>query len=121
MCGVHRNCVQCTADPYCGWSGDGSCQSQAEYRNLIQDPSGKMTAVCESAAGHESRLSAVFGSSLHLGCKLGHSPGAAARGLEWRHYDINGKSRRVGPSGKHVFTQDQGLVIIGVTEADAGR
>ena len=36
MCGKHRNCVECTADPYCGWSSDGTCQSQAEFRNLIQ-------------------------------------------------------------------------------------
>ena len=75
--------------------------------------------MCESAAGHESRVSAVFGSSLHLGCKLGGK--GESRGLEWHHYDVRGKSRRVSPSSKHVFTQDDGLVIIGASEADAGR
>ena len=86
---------------------------------MIQDPSGKMTGVCESAAGHESRVTAVFGSSLHLACKLGTSDGGKAP--EWHHYDINGKSRQVTASSKHVFTQDDGLVVIGATEADAGR
>ena len=64
MCGVHRNCVECTADPYCGWSGDGSCRSQAEYRNLIQDPSGKMTAVSLCWSISSNRASLLSDSSL---------------------------------------------------------
>jgi hypothetical protein len=41
----------------------------------------------------------------------------------WYHYDVNGKRQKLdkGASDRHVFTQDHGLVIIGVSEKDAGR
>jgi hypothetical protein len=41
----------------------------------------------------------------------------------WYHYDTNGKRMKLekGSSDRHVFTQDHGLVVIGVSEKDAGR
>ena len=41
----------------------------------------------------------------------------------WYHYDPNGKRMKLekGSSDRHVFTQDHGLVVIGVSEKDAGR
>ncbi len=41
----------------------------------------------------------------------------------WYHYDPNGKRMKLekGSSDRHVFTQDHGLVVIGISEKDAGR
>jgi hypothetical protein len=41
----------------------------------------------------------------------------------WYHYDMNGKRQKLekSVSDRHVMTQDHGLVVIGVTEKDAGR
>ena len=43
--------------------------------------------------------------------------------VSWYHYDVNGKRQKleIGVTDRHVFTQDHGLVIIGVSEKDAGR
>ena len=45
--------------------------------------------------------------------------------IRWYHYDLNGKRKKlhgdVVSKDKHVFTQDNGLVILSVTEGDGGR
>ncbi len=43
--------------------------------------------------------------------------------VSWYHYNVDGKRLKLdsGVTERHVFTQDHGLVIIGVSEKDAGR
>jgi hypothetical protein len=45
--------------------------------------------------------------------------------IQWYHYDLNGKRKKIhaalASKEKHIFTQDNGLVILGMTEGDAGR
>jgi hypothetical protein len=45
--------------------------------------------------------------------------------IRWYHYDLNGKRKTIhatlASKEKHIFTQENGLVILGVTEGDAGR
>lgn len=123
----HKNCVQCAADPYCGWNRErGMCQSATEVTaHLLQDPTNQAEGMCESSIPRK-KMTANFGTSVHLSCELRNMPAEELETpIRWYHYDLNGKRRKIHApmvsKEKHVFTQDNGLVILGVTEGDAGR
>ena len=109
----YKNCVQCVHDPYCGWNREkGSCQLADSY--LLQDPQGVAEGICEASLPVQ-KITANFGSSLHLSCAIDNAV------IEWFFYDLNDKRHQVLPNNKYVFTQENGLVIIGVKEENAGR
>jgi hypothetical protein len=112
----HSNCVECVRDPHCGWNRElGKCSHFAPH--LIQDPQGEIEGVCEASLNRQ-KVEANFGSAIHLDCALGN----ADKVVEWYHYNIDGKRRRITESeGKFVFTQDKGLVVIGVGDRDIGQ
>lgn len=118
----YKNCVQCVHDPYCGWDREaGICAMNSPH--LLQDPSGEAEGLCEASL-HRQKLSVNFGSSFHLACTLRQLEDHQVQEptITWYHYDLNGKRRKIDmPTAKHVFTQDNGLVIIGMGERDAGR
>jgi hypothetical protein len=130
LCSVrYNNCVQCMRDPYCGWNREsGQCQS---YRlGLLQDPAGTVSGLCDASTPRR-KIIANFGQSVHLPCSLRLPDGGASfssgagptqDSIDWQFQDPSGIRRHVRSSpSKHVFTQDQGLVIIGVSEMDVGR
>jgi hypothetical protein len=113
----YKNCVQCVHDPYCGWNREtGQCDIANPY--LLQDPQGLAEGICEASLPRQ-KISANFGSSLHLSCAIDR----ADQPISWHFYDLNhGKRHHLATAtNKHVFTQNNGLVIIGVKEQDAGR
>ena len=124
----HKNCVQCAADPYCGWNREqGVCQSASDVTaHLLQDPTGHAEGICEASIARK-KMTANFGASVHLSCELRSLPfeEKSEASISWYHYDLNGKRKKIHENmvskDKHVFTQENGLVILGMTEADAGR
>ncbi len=110
----YTNCVQCVRDPHCGWNREhGLCSAFAPH--LIQDPKGLVPGVCETSLNRQKIL-ANFGSALHLRCDI------SGADIVWFHYNDAGKRTRIEEAaGKHVLTQDNGLVIIGVGERDGGQ
>ena len=114
----YKNCVQCVHDPYCGWDRErGECQPSNPY--LLQAPQGEAEGICE-ASMPRPKISANFGSSVHLSCAVDR---ADPDSIGWYFYDAkHGKRHHIAiPTDKYVFTQDNGLVIIGMHERDAGR
>ena len=123
----HRNCVQCAADPYCGWNRErGTCQPATDVNvHLLQDPTNQADGVCEASIARK-KMTTNFGASVHLSCELRNiQTGASDALVTWVHYDLNGKRRKIHASlaskDKHVYTQENGLVILSMTEGDAGR
>jgi len=112
----YKNCVQCVHDPYCGWNREkGECQKANSY--LLQDPQGVAEGICEASLPVK-KITANFGSSVHLSCAIDNID----HPINWYFYDIKDKRHPVTEStSKYVFTQNNGLVIIGVKEQDAGR
>ncbi|CAG0890637.1 unnamed protein product [Darwinula stevensoni] len=118
----YDNCLRCIKDPYCGWEREaGICRPY--YHGLLQDVSQSNPGMCDNNIS-KKRLTAHWGQSVHLACDINlpdplHS---AQTSLTWYHH-----SREKGRypielrPGKYIQTSDQGLVIVGVTEADAGR
>ena len=114
----HRNCVQCTSDPYCGWNRErGICQSATETNtHLLQDPTSQADGICEASIARK-KMTANFGASIHLSCELRNfQSGVSDLQVTWVHYDLNGKKRKIHASlaskDKHIYTQENGLVIL---------
>ncbi len=130
MCGARHSgsCAACAADPYCGWDAEeGACRDAASnansgysYYSLLRDPSGEAPGICEGAVPAR-RVSVNFGQAVHLSCGNGNVEGD----VSWYHFDSRGNKRRIrtddDKEGKHLLTQDGGLVVMGATERDAGH
>ena len=112
----YSNCVECVRDPHCGWDREqGTCQGFQSH--LLQDPMGEVDGICEASLNRQ-KIVANFGSAIHLECPLGNPETE----VQWYHYNMDGRRRRVEAfDGKYVLTQDQGLVIIGLADQDAGQ
>lgn len=121
MCSArYDSCLQCSRDPMCGWDRDnGVCKNFQP--NLIQDPTGTKEGLCDASI-FKRKLIANFGQSIHLSCSVGRSETVQDNAIEWHHYSKNKGRYTVGLSPeKHVLTNDHGLVVISVSEADSGR
>ena len=117
----YQNCVQCVHDPYCGWNREeGICQDMTDTNTyLLQDPQGVAEGICEASLPIK-KIVANFGSSVHLSCAIENID----QPVHWFFYDIRDKRHPILPTNansKHVLTQNNGLVIIGVKESDAGK
>ena len=112
----YSNCVECVRDPHCGWDREqGTCQGFQSH--LLQDPMGEVDGICEASLNRQ-KIVANFGSAIHLECPLGNPETE----VQWYHYNMDGRRRRVEAfDGKYVLTQDQGFVIIGLADQDAGQ
>merc|ERR1712045_1082877 len=67
---------------------------------------------------NRKKVQANFGSAVHLECPLGNKD----QKVQWYHYNLDGRRRHVqAKEGKFVLTQEQGLVLIGLGEAEAGQ
>ncbi len=114
----YKNCVQCVHDPYCGWNRQlGACEAANSSPYLLKDPQGIAEGICEASLPIQ-KIVANFGSSLHLSCSIG----TLEQQVQWYYYDSRDKRHQIfEDGGKYVFTQNNGLVIIGVKDSDAGR
>ncbi|CAG0887062.1 unnamed protein product [Cyprideis torosa] len=120
----YDTCIQCVRDPHCGWDrATGSCHP---FRlGLLQDLTGVGSGICASAVS-KKRMTVHWGQTVHLGCphsSLYISGPSSQSGLVWTHVGRGDGNRRaiVYSPNKRISTSERGLVIIGVTEADAGR
>ena len=66
----YSNCVECVRDPHCGWNREtAECSAYSQY--LIQDPKNEIEGICEASLNRK-KITANFGSSVHLECPLGN-------------------------------------------------
>jgi len=116
----YENCLQCSKDPECGWNREeGRC---AQYSpSLLSNPTQQKEGVCDSSI-FKRKLIANFGQSIHLPCAVGKSALTSDSGIEWHHYSKT-KGRYVVEfrAEKHILTNDNGLVVINVSDLDGGR
>ncbi|KAL0270780.1 UNVERIFIED_CONTAM: hypothetical protein PYX00_008074 [Menopon gallinae] len=116
----YDNCLRCVHDPYCGWDKDSnSCRPYAP--GLLQDVSNSSISICDSSVV-KKKLVATWGQSVHLGCFLKVPEVLSSQSITWYHYSKEkGRYQIVFRPDKYIETSEHGLVIIGVSEADAGR
>ncbi|XP_040568273.1 semaphorin-2A [Lepeophtheirus salmonis] len=115
----YDSCVKCLRDPYCGWDREaGKCRPY--HLGLLQDPSEAEHGLCKASTPTQ-KLIANFGQSVHLPCQLRQDN--EGEGVSWYRFDNRrGKRYPVHQSfDKYVITNDNGLVIIGINENDAGK
>ncbi|XP_065170848.1 semaphorin-2A isoform X2 [Atheta coriaria] len=116
----YDNCLRCVHDPYCGWDKDNNvCKPYSP--GLLQDVSNSTIDVCDSSVV-KKKMVVTWGQSLHLGCFLKMPAVLASQTITWYHYSKEkGRYKIVFRPDKYIETSEHGLVIIAVTEADAGR
>ena len=121
MCSArYDSCLQCVRDPMCGWDRESSV-CRRHQPALLQDPTSGRPGLCDTAI-FKRKLMANFGQSLHLACSVRRSRSTADAAVEWHHYSKARGRYTVGfAPEKHVLTNDNGLVVIGVTDQDSGR
>lgn len=116
----YDSCVRCVRDPYCGWDKEsGACRPY--QLGLLHDVAGSTPDLCDSSVP-KKRMLVTWGQSIHLGCFLKMPSVLSQRAVTWYHHSKEkGRYRIAFRPDKYVETSEHGLVIIAVTEADAGR
>ncbi|GIY92151.1 hypothetical protein CEXT_675802 [Caerostris extrusa] len=123
MCkGRFANCLRCIQDPYCGWDKErGECKPYVN--GLLQDVTNATPGICDNCVKNKP-LHVFWGQSVHLSCAI-HMPDIESMGmgpLRWYHYSREkGKYAVIHRREKYIHTADHGLVILSVSERDAGR
>ncbi|UYV69832.1 Sema-2a [Cordylochernes scorpioides] len=118
MChGRYDSCLRCIQDPYCGWDKDrGECKPYVT--GLLQDVTNATPGICDKSI--RSRPMRVYwGQSVHLACPV-QLP-AQSSSPQWFHYSREGQTLLTSAGGKFIPTADHGLVVVSVTEREAGR
>lgn len=91
------------------------------FHRLLQDVSNTTIDVCDSSIV-KKKMVVTWGQSLHLGCFLKLPAVLASQTVTWYHYSKEkGRYKIQYRPDKYVETSEHGLVIIAVTEQDAGR
>ncbi|XP_018009025.1 semaphorin-2A [Hyalella azteca] len=118
--GRYDNCLRCSQDPYCGWDKDaGTCRPYQP--GLLQDVTGLTPGVCDASIGKKKML-VTWGQSVHLGCAVKLPRPIALKDVTWHHYSKEkGKYQIRYRHDKYIETSEHGLVVLSVTEQDAGR
>ncbi|GBP94719.1 Semaphorin-2A [Eumeta japonica] len=119
---AHRydSCVRCILDPYCGWDKEvGACRPYAP--GLLQDATNSTPALCDASAPQKS-VRAGYGQSVHL-ATFARTPDALRdQHVMWYHHSREKGRYRIYFNTERVLqTSERGLVLLSVTEADAGR
>jgi len=121
MCnGRFDNCLRCVHDPYCGW--DKTAHVCRPYTpGLLQDVTSSEPGLCDSSV-QRKKLSATWGQSLHLGCDVKLPRAMDQREVSWYLWNKEkGRHRIEWSPEKYVRTQENGLVVLTMTEEDAGN
>ncbi|XP_047003518.1 semaphorin-2A-like [Schistocerca americana] len=116
----YDSCLRCVHDPYCGWDRDtSSCKPHTQ--GLLQDVTNSSASVCDSSVS-KKRLTVTWGQSVHLACYPRVPDALFSQPVAWAHYSKErGRYHIAYRPEKYIETSEHGLVIIAVTEADAGR
>ncbi|KAK6631234.1 Semaphorin-2A [Polyplax serrata] len=116
----YDSCLRCVRDPYCGWDKQSNiCRPYS--LGLLQDVANISKSICDSSVV-KKKIFATWGQSVHLGCFLRVPEALAPQTITWYHYNKEkGKYQIKFRSDKYIETNEHGLVIIGVSESDAGR
>uniref|UniRef100_A0A1Y1NE22 Semaphorin-2A n=1 Tax=Photinus pyralis TaxID=7054 RepID=A0A1Y1NE22_PHOPY len=116
----YDNCLRCVHDPYCGWDKDiYICKPYAP--GLLQDVANTTVNICDSSV-IKKKMTATWGQSLHLGCFLKMPAVLASQTITWHHYSKDkGRYKIIYKPEKYIETSEHGLIILSLTEADAGR
>lgn len=123
MCkGRFANCLRCIQDPYCGWDKErGECKPYVN--GLLQDVTNATPGICDNCVRNKP-MHVFWGQSVHLSCAI-HMPDIESMGLgplRWYHYSREkGKYAVLHKREKYIHTADHGLVVLSVSERDAGR
>lgn len=116
----YDNCLRCVHDPYCGWDKDSNV-CKAYQPGLLQDVSNTTIDVCHTSVV-KKKMTVTWGQSLHLGCFLKMPAVLSSQAVTWFHYTKDKGDYKIQyRADKYVETSEHGLVIIGVSEGDAGR
>ncbi|KAL7631991.1 UNVERIFIED_CONTAM: hypothetical protein RMT77_017690 [Armadillidium vulgare] len=121
MChGRYDNCLRCSHDPYCGWDKDsGTCKPYQP--GLLQDVTGEMPGLCDTSIA-KKKMVVTWGQSIHLGCAVKLPKPISLKDITWHHYSKEkGKYQIRYKADKYIETSEHGLVVMSVTESDAGR
>ncbi|XP_065224018.1 semaphorin-2A isoform X2 [Planococcus citri] len=120
MCN-HRydSCLRCVRDPYCGWDKDsGTCKPY--QAGLLQDVGNTSRTICDSSLG-KKKLLVTFGQSVHLSCFVKMPEVLRSYPVTWYHYSKEkGKYLINYRIDKYISTSEGGIVVVGVSESDAG-
>ncbi|XP_074601991.1 semaphorin 2a [Brevipalpus obovatus] len=124
----HDTCIMCIKDPYCGWDKNhGECKPYVT--GLMQDVTNATPSICDDSISYKD-INTIWGQSLHLPCSgkthdletaIDHDSDPPV--VRWYHY----RTERSSPfevlprRDKFIVTRDDGLVIIGITNSEAGR
>ncbi|EEB14535.1 Semaphorin-2A precursor, putative [Pediculus humanus corporis] len=120
VCNNYDSCIRCVRDPYCGWDKDTKSCRPFNF-GLLQDVSNTSVGICDSST-LKKKVVATWGQSIHLGCFPKGAEALHSYASAWYHYSKEkGKYQIVFRRDKYIETNEHGLVIIGVSELDAGR
>ncbi|KAF5305741.1 hypothetical protein FQR65_LT07637 [Abscondita terminalis] len=120
MCG-HRydSCFRCVRDPYCGWDRDNRV-CKYYYLGLLQDATNSDSNICNYNTPRR-KVTATWGQTIHLTCFFELPLVFKSKIITWYHnYQNNWKSQIVFSSEKFIETSQKGIIILSVTEEDAG-
>jgi len=121
MCnGRYDNCLRCVRDPYCGWDKESnSCQPYTP--GLLQDVPNTTPGICDACIA-KKRLLVTWGQAVHLSCAIKLPEPMSSLPVTWFYYSRErGQYQLSFRPDKYIQTAEQGLVIMGVTESEAGR
>ncbi|XP_015783245.1 semaphorin-2A [Tetranychus urticae] len=121
----HDNCLGCIRDPYCGWDKDHN-ECKPYVIGFMQDVTNSTPSVCDASVGFKDQK-VFWGQSVHLTCTGRYQdiePLISESGpIKWFH----SRNERSTPfevfprRDKFIVTNDNGLVILGVTDRESGR
>lgn len=115
----YDSCFRCIRDPYCGWDKDtGECKPYQP--GLLQDVGNTSRSICDSSIG-KKKLVVTFGQSVHLGCFIKMPQVLKSFPIVWYHHSREkGKYMITYRIDKYISTSEGGIVVVSVSEADAG-
>jgi len=119
----HESCIRCIRDPYCGWDrSHGECRPYTS--GLIQDVDSSYPTACDGSIKQKD-MKVNFGQTAYLSCPM-HTNDLETTSkhgsLKWIYYRNERSGVEVtNKKDKYALTTDNGLVILGTTEREAGR
>ncbi|UYV69835.1 Sema-2a [Cordylochernes scorpioides] len=115
MChGRYDSCLRCIQDPYCGWDKDrGECKPYVT--GLLQDVTNATPGICDKSGpcGYTGDRASTW----HAPCSYPRSPALPSGSTT----AVKARPCLPQPEGSSSPTADHGLVVVSVTEREAGR
>lgn len=116
----HRydGCVRCALDPYCGWDKEaGRCRLYTP--GLLHDATNSTPNLCEASAPQRA-IRAGFGQSVHLSAFARTPEAFKNQHAVWYHHSRQDGRQKINYNERVLLTSERGLVLLSVTQVDAG-